>query len=299
MILRDQRKPQQALSVTESTTADESRTHAATFFLGWLILAASMSVAGNVGHALLIAPSDTRELAALGALVPPIVLLAATHSAAWLVRARSAGWVYWVALALTAALALGSFALSFDALRSFAVMLGIRESMSWIWPAVIDIAIAHATLCLLSLSTPRKRAEPECKSADTEKISDTATKAAKLYHENLAGTSPASDHPDEPQPSSAELPMPSAAPATLPSVKAKQSSPTIAQTATSVESEFAAAPSLPSAAAAAATEPPRWQDRSLTAVPARKPDPSAITASGGRRAEHGTRRDLRALAAGR
>jgi hypothetical protein len=77
-----------------------------------------MSLAGNVGHALLIAPSETRWLAALAALVPPIVLLAATHSATWLVRARSVGWVYWVALALTAALALGSFALSFDALRS-------------------------------------------------------------------------------------------------------------------------------------------------------------------------------------
>ncbi|MDM2448158.1 hypothetical protein PP560_25205, partial [Mycobacteroides abscessus] len=35
-------------------------------------------------------------------------------------------------------------------------MLGIRESMSWIWPAVIDVAIAHATLCLLSLTRPKR-----------------------------------------------------------------------------------------------------------------------------------------------
>ena len=145
-----------SVSIAGSAPASEDGRRAGTFFLGWLIMAASMSLAGNVGHALLIAPSETRWLAALAALVPPIVLLAATHSATWLVRARSVGWVYWVALALTAALALGSFALSFDALRSFAVMLGIRESMSWIWPAVIDVAIAHATLCLLSLTRPKR-----------------------------------------------------------------------------------------------------------------------------------------------
>jgi len=143
-------------ATTETVPAGDDRRRAGTFFLGWLILAASMSLSGNVGHALLIAPSETRWLAALAALVPPTVLLAATHSATWLVRARSVGWVYWVALALTAALALGSFALSFDALRSFAVMLGIRQSMSWIWPAVIDVAIAHATLCLLSLTRPKR-----------------------------------------------------------------------------------------------------------------------------------------------
>ena len=130
-------------AATETASAVDDCRRAGTFFLGWLILAAAMSLSGNVGHALLIAPSETRWLAALAALVPPTVLLAATHSATWLVRARSVGWVYWVALALTAALALGSFALSFDALRSFAVMLGIRESMSWIWPAVIDVAIAR------------------------------------------------------------------------------------------------------------------------------------------------------------
>lgn len=156
MSLHEQFAARRSLGVTEITTGDDDRRRAGTFFLGWLVLAASMSLAGNVGHALLIAPSETRWLAALASLVPPIVLLAATHSATWLVRARSVGWVYCLALALTAALALGSFALSFDALRSFAVILGIRESMSWIWPAVIDVAIAHATLCLLSLTRPKR-----------------------------------------------------------------------------------------------------------------------------------------------
>lgn len=133
------------------TVDDAVHRRAATFFISWLMLAAAMSLGGNVGHAVLIAPADTRWLAATAALVPPVVLLAATHSATWLIRVRSAGWVYGVSLALTAALTLGSFALSFDALRSFAALLGIRESMAWVWPAIIDVAIAHATLCLLSL----------------------------------------------------------------------------------------------------------------------------------------------------
>ena len=59
----------------------------------------------------------------------------------------------------TVLLALGAFVLSFDALRSLAVTLGIRQDISWIWPVVIDVAIAHATLCLLSLTRPRRAAQ--------------------------------------------------------------------------------------------------------------------------------------------
>ena len=42
--------------------------------------------------------------------------------------------------------------LSFDALRSLAVTLGLSASVAWLWPCAIDVAIAQATLCLLSLS---------------------------------------------------------------------------------------------------------------------------------------------------
>ena len=46
-------------------TTDAAVVHrrATAFFLGWLILAASMSLAGNVGHALLIAPVEMGWLA--------------------------------------------------------------------------------------------------------------------------------------------------------------------------------------------------------------------------------------------
>ena len=118
----------------------------------WLIVATSMSVTGNVAHALLHAPAGTIALAAGAALVPPVVLLAATHSVALLVRTRAGGITYWCALAMTLALAACAFVLSFDALRSLAITLGFADSIAWLWPCAIDVAIAQATLCLLSLS---------------------------------------------------------------------------------------------------------------------------------------------------
>jgi Protein of unknown function (DUF2637) len=121
----------------------------------WLIVATSMSVTGNVAHALLHATAGTIALAAGAALVPPVVLLAATHSVALLVRTRAGGITYWCALAMTLALAACAFVLSFDALRSLAITLGFADSIAWLWPCAIDVAIAQATLCLLSLSRRR------------------------------------------------------------------------------------------------------------------------------------------------
>ena len=128
------------------------RRGASRFFWMWLIVATSMSVTGNVAHALLHAPAGTIALAAGAALVPPVVLLAATHSVALLVRTRAGGITYWCALAMTLALAACAFVLSFDALRSLAITLGFADSIAWLWPCAIDVAIAQATLCLLSLS---------------------------------------------------------------------------------------------------------------------------------------------------
>jgi hypothetical protein len=128
------------------------RRSAARFFWAWLIVATAMSVTGNVAHAVLHAPAGTVALAAGAALVPPVVLLVATHSVAVLVRSRAGGFTYWCALLMTLALASCAFVLSFDALRSLAVTLGLPESIAWLWPCAIDVAIAQATLCLLSLS---------------------------------------------------------------------------------------------------------------------------------------------------
>jgi len=148
-----------ATTLSGRVASQPAQRSAASFFWCWMGVATSMSVCGNVAHALLTAPAGHRWMAAVAALVPPIVLIAGNHSMAVLVRTRAGGGVYWVALLATVLLALGAFVLSFDALRSLAIAVGIRASMAWIWPAVIDVAIAQATLCLLSLTRgPRTRA---------------------------------------------------------------------------------------------------------------------------------------------
>jgi hypothetical protein len=103
---------------------------AARVFWSWLIVATAMSVVGNVAHAVLHAPPGAVTLAAGAALVPPVVLLAATHSVAVLVRTEAGGFTYWCALLMTVALASCAFVLSFDALRSLAVTLGLPSSIA-------------------------------------------------------------------------------------------------------------------------------------------------------------------------
>jgi hypothetical protein len=114
--------------------------------------ATAMSVSGNVAHAVIAAPPNAVPLTAGAALVPPVALLASTHSVALLVRTRAGLITYWCALLMTLALATCAFVLSFDALRSLAVTLGLPVTIAWLWPCAIDVAIAQATLCLLSVN---------------------------------------------------------------------------------------------------------------------------------------------------
>src|ERR1700758_1433804 len=129
---------------------------AARFFWIWLGTASSMSLAGNVTHAIMNAPDATVALAAAAAVVPPAVLLGSTHSVALLVKTRRAGASYWFALTMTIGLAGCAFVLSFDALRDLAVSLGFHPDRAWLWPVAIDVSIAQSTLALLTL-VPRDR----------------------------------------------------------------------------------------------------------------------------------------------
>lgn len=128
---------------------------AARFFWTWLFVATAVSVAGNVAHAVLKAPPGMIRLAAVAAIVAPVVLLGSTHGVGLLVKARRVGFAYWCALATTIGLAAVAFILSFDALRDLAVTLGMAPSRAWLWPVAIDMSIANSTLSLLSLSPPR------------------------------------------------------------------------------------------------------------------------------------------------
>lgn len=175
-------------ALRDSISAQEPqvlRTHksAARFFWGVLAFATTMSISGNVAHALLHAQGDSQLMlgvAATVALIPPSVLLLATHSVSLLVRTRSSGAVYWSAVAITVVLAAFAFRLSFDALKELAISTGVRDGIAWLWPLSVDLTIAQATVALLSLSRPTGGRLPERYSApDTGAVTTAAeTKAA-------------------------------------------------------------------------------------------------------------------------
>ena len=146
--------------IAEARSAETGAGSAVRFFWVWLIVATGVSVAGNVAHAVLTAPTGTVRLAAAAAVVPPAVLLGSTHSVALLVKAHRVGLNYWCSLAMTFALAGCAFVLSFDALRDLAVALGMPPDRAWLWPVAIDVSIANSTLALLSLAPPRAARQP-------------------------------------------------------------------------------------------------------------------------------------------
>jgi hypothetical protein len=182
------------------------------FFWTWLFLATAVSVAGNVAHAVLTAPPGTVRLAAAAAVVPPAVLLGATHSVALLVKTRRVSFVYWLALAMTFALAGCAFVLSFDALRDLAVALGMAPSRAWLWPVAIDVSIANSTLSLLSLSPPRSApiAAPATEDANEVHGALIAAESSPTQTAQDVASSPRARAPRDSQSAPRPAPAPSA-----------------------------------------------------------------------------------------
>ncbi|WP_280254684.1 DUF2637 domain-containing protein [Nocardia wallacei] len=132
------------------------------FFWGELLLVAAMSIAGNIVHAWINAPTGKHWVAAFVASFPPVALLAATHGVGLLVRAQNkARLAYWAVVALTAAIAGVAFRLSFDALRELSTQVGMSEHLAWLFPLIIDGAIGQATIALLVLARTDRTAGAE------------------------------------------------------------------------------------------------------------------------------------------
>lgn len=113
---------------------------------------------GNVVHAML--PYLPRIAIQIGAAaVPPIGLLIAVHGIALAVRAGASGTVYGWAVSATAAIGVGAFAVSFLALRDLMRAIGYSSATAWIFPAIIDTAVAVSTMMLVALGDkPPRRA---------------------------------------------------------------------------------------------------------------------------------------------
>jgi len=132
---------------------------AVTFFWAILIGATVVSLTGNVVHAVL--PHVPEVAVRIGAAaVPPVVLLAAVHGIAVAVRAGASGTVYRWAVAAVALIGVGAFIVSFLALRDLMTTIGYSAYTAWIFPMIIDTAVAVSTLMLVALGDKPVRRKP-------------------------------------------------------------------------------------------------------------------------------------------
>ena len=140
----------------ETTKAVHRR--AVRFFWSLLIGGTLISLLGNVAHALL--PHIPRIVIQIGAAaVPPIALLVAVHGIALAVRAGATGTVYRWAVGAVAAIGAGAFSMSFLTLQDLAHDIGYTAATAWIFPSIIDTAVAVSTLMLVALGDkPARRA---------------------------------------------------------------------------------------------------------------------------------------------
>lgn len=127
-----------------------------------LIMATILSVAGNAAHAWFTVSEEHQVVAALLAVVPPVAFFATVEGIALLVGAGASGAIYKMAVAVTAVIATGAFAVSFATLRDFVRAWGALPApwLAWLFPALLDLLMATATFVLVALGdkpVPRVR----------------------------------------------------------------------------------------------------------------------------------------------
>src|SRR5258708_17058017 len=153
---------------TQIEITQRNHHRAVRFFWCLLVGATTVSLIGNIAHAVL--PYLPRVVIQVGAAaVPPIALLAAVHGIALAVRAGASGRVYCWALSAVGAIGAGAFAVSFLALRDLMRVIGYSSATAWIFPAIIDTAVGVCTLMLVALGDkPARRARTVTSSTGTQ-----------------------------------------------------------------------------------------------------------------------------------
>jgi hypothetical protein len=179
---------------TQTDTTQKNHRRAVRFFWGLLIGATTVSLIGNITHAVL--PYIPRIGIQIGAAaVPPIALLAAVHGIALAVRAGASGKVYCCAVSAVAAIGMGAFAVSFLALRDLMRGIGYSSATAWIFPAIIDTAVAVSTMMLVALGDkPARRVRTSTTPANTQtpmmqRLAQPPRQSAKAEATRFAATS--------------------------------------------------------------------------------------------------------------
>ncbi len=169
---------------TQTEITQRNHHRAVRFFWAFLISATTVSLVGNITHAVLsYVPHVVIQIGA--AAVAPIALLAAVHGTALAVRAGASGRVYCLAVGAVAAIGLGAFAVSFLALRDLMQVIGYSSATAWLFPAIIDTAVAVSTLMLVALGDkPARRTRTGAAPATTQtptmrRLGQSGTQSAK------------------------------------------------------------------------------------------------------------------------
>lgn len=118
-----------------------------------LALAVTISVAGNVGYALMTATPAHAVIAALAAAVAPTMLFLITHNLA-ADRDGGGGWRQRASLAGAWAITVAAFAASYIELHALMLLLGRSPASAILSPLIVDVAIAVASLRVLVSDEP-------------------------------------------------------------------------------------------------------------------------------------------------
>lgn len=119
-----------------------------------LALAVTISVAGNVGFALMTATPAHAVGAAVGAAVAPTMLFLITHNLAAERGSAACGWRQRVSLAGAWAITVAAFAASYVELHALMILLGRSPVSAVLTPLIVDVAIAVASLRVLATDEP-------------------------------------------------------------------------------------------------------------------------------------------------
>jgi hypothetical protein len=152
------------MTPTELAEIDADRARARRVFVGWLVLATALTLAGNAAAAVLPSLPATAVRLAVH-LLPPLIALVGLHALTALARAgaihrarkgataalRDAGPVYAAATAGVLGIAALAVTLSYAGLIAVARAGGLSHGLAALWPLTIDLGIAVSTMAMLVL----------------------------------------------------------------------------------------------------------------------------------------------------
>jgi hypothetical protein len=175
---------------TQTEITQRNHRRAVRFFWGLLIGATTVSLIGNIVHAIWrLIPFVVIQIGT--AAVLPLFLLAVVHGIALSVRAGASGTVYRWAVSATAVIGVGAFVMSFRALRDLVIHTGVPPVWAWLFPAIIDTAIGVSTLMLVALGDKpaRRTSRVSTQTATVQRAAQTPVQSAKAETKSSAPTS--------------------------------------------------------------------------------------------------------------